>query len=185
MSKRRLIIIPGIGDRGRLYSLITPIWRWLGFDVHIFVFHWGDKHLAFDDALNGLLTFIDKFDSDRVYIIGTSAGGTAAINALSVRPQKIDKVVTVCTPHSVSPYLRKKLLIDSINIMNTGIMNMSNQQKTRILSMYGFCDPIVPYAKSKPVGINIKRVLFVGHGLPIFVSLTAYGASIRRFLLSN
>lgn len=183
MSKRQLIIIPGLSGRTWLYSCIKPLWSLLGFDVHIVCFNWGDKRLLFSDAMESLLNFVDNLNSKEVYVIGASAGGTAAVNALVARPNIIFRVVTVCTPYNVNPSLRNELLIQSIIELTASLKVTDKKLRDRLLPMYGYCDKVVPYNKSNPKNITSKRLLAVGHGLSIFLALTLYGGIIRRFLL--
>ncbi len=183
MSKRQLIIIPGLGDRGWLYACIKPLWLFLGFDVHIFVFHWGDKQSLFNDSIKSLLDFVDGLNSKEVYVIGASAGGTAAVNALIARPDIIVRAVTLCTTYNINPYIRNQLLIQSINHLSVSLSAADKKLRDKLLPVYGFCDLIVPYAISKPNNITSKRFLAVGHSQSIFLSLTLYSGLTKRLLL--
>lgn len=184
MSRKQLIIIPGLGDRGWLYNFVKPIWFLLGFDAHIFVFNWGDKRLTFAKAQANLLSFVDSLDAEEVYVIGCSAGGTAAVNALANR-DNIISVVTVCTPYVVFPYLKNKLLTESINCMTKNLHGMKSAQISKISALYGFYDLIVPYAKSKPKNIKTGRVYSLGHCFSISAALTVYSLLVKRRLLAK
>lgn len=184
MPKKQLIIIPGLGGRVWLYNFVKPIWTLLGFDVCIFNFHWGDNQLVFNDLLNSLLRFIDGLNSKEVYVIGVSAGGTVAVNALVSRPNSIIKIVTICAPYKLLPNQKNKLLIKSINRMIDNIQKMSDEKKSRISPIHGFCDLTVPYAKVKPENINVQRIFSIGHSFSIIMALTVYSGMVKSFLIA-
>ena len=78
-----LILIPGLGDRKWLYQLVCPLWRTRGFCPHVFTFGWEDAASNYHDKQNRLNNYIRDLNGD-VYIIGASAGGVAALNALAM-----------------------------------------------------------------------------------------------------
>ncbi|MGH7196173.1 MAG: hypothetical protein ACREGJ_00185 [Candidatus Saccharimonadales bacterium] len=179
--RRQLVIIPGLGDRGWLYCFIKPIWALFGYKVHIFVFGWNDERAAFKEAQNRLNTSI-KGLGDEVYLIGVSAGGTAAVNALAAHPTSITKLATVCTPYQQVPGLKNELLAQSINRTARNLAHMDSKTKAKILSVHGLYDQAVPVKYSEPDGIQRKSLLAIGHGLAVALALSVYSRSIRLFL---
>lgn len=177
--EKQLIIIPGLGDRVGLYRLAALIWKLRGYKVHIFSFGWEDKEEDFSAAIKRLVAYINNLHATRVNIIGVSAGGTAAVNALTLLPHKINKVITVATPYKQLSHLENTKLKTSIDRMiQTKISDLSS----RILSMHGLYDQTVPVEASKPEGIRTRRVYAVNHGCIVITSLTLYAAAIRRSL---
>lgn len=177
-TKTPLIIIPGLGDRAKLHRLVTPLWRLLGYEPYIFSFGWEDVTEDFTTALKRLTDYIDNLQTARLNIIGISAGGTAAVNALADRPQTIRRIVTVATPYSYRPHLKNQKLRDSIDHLNLDAHGL----KEKILSMHGLHDQTVPVHTSKPTGIRTRQVCMSGHVSIIVVCLTVYSVAIRRFL---
>ncbi len=153
--KKPLVIIPGLGDRARLYNLVAPVWRLLGYEPYIFSFGWEDTNENFESAIKRLTDYIDNFQATRVNIIGVSAGGTAAVNTLSLRPNVVKRVVTVATPYRYPTHLKNSKLKASIDYL--GRVDTENLG-VRILSMYGLYDQTVP--------INTSRIQVVR--LPIY-----------------
>ncbi len=185
VARKQLIIIPGLGDRGKLYRLFTPLWALYGFDVHTFVFGWDNSEVAFDNALGRLLSYTASLAVGKVYIIGISAGGTAAINALAEQPEIIAQVVTVCTPYARITHLTNKLLNQSINRTIANINSMNPETKAKIFSIHGIYDQVVSTTKSSPNGIAQKTLWSVGHGLTIFMAMTAYSHTTKRILVAE
>lgn len=177
-EKRQLIIIPGLGDRVRLYRLVIPVWKLLGYDVHIFSFGWEDVNEDFQAAIKRLVDYIDDLRATRVSIIGASAGGTAAINVLAERPQTVRRVVTIATPYRYLAHLENEKLKDSIDHIDLN----ANSIRLKILSTYGLRDQTVPPNISKPRGIYTKKLYAVNHGYIIAIALVAYCLNIRKFL---
>lgn len=178
-----LVIIPGLGDRIATYRLLIPIWRILGYDAHIFSFEWEDTTENFQSVFDRLLRHIDEYEGEAIYIIGVSAGGTAAVNALSTRPLIVRKVVTVATPYTYVPHLRNAKLMSSIEHLQQ--IRLDRLGKNNLLSIHGIYDQIVPIASSQPTGVRTYRVVAIVHSIIIAVSLTMYSVYIRRFLTSN
>ncbi len=179
---RHLIIIPGLGDRGGLYKLCVPLWSLLGYKVHIVVFGWENTGQDFAVALERLTQYVDNLGTDKCYVIGASAGGTAAINVLASRPDVIAGVVTVCTPYEAVPELGNERLHASVAAATVALDRMNTRQRKQILSIYALQDNVVPIAKSKPDGIKQKALFSFGHAVTIALSLSLYSATIRRFL---
>jgi len=132
-------------------------------------------------AQERLNAYIKNLDGP-LYVIGVSAGGTAAINALAGNPN-ITKVVTVCTPYTPSPHRPNKLIAHSIRHTRQTLAAMSGKTKTTILSLYALYDQVVPAAHNRPPGIRVKRLLAVGHGPAIATALFLYSWSIRSFFV--
>lgn len=78
-----LILIPGLGDRKWLYQLVCPLWRARGFCPHVFTFGWEGAVDNYNYKQNRLNNYIRNLNGD-VYLIGASAGGVAALNALAM-----------------------------------------------------------------------------------------------------
>lgn len=180
--KRHLVIIPGLSDRARLYRLFVPLWSLLGYEVHIFVFGWKNPSVNFTVALKRLVKYIDNLNTNKCYLIGVSAGGTAAINTLVARPEAIARVVTVCTPYSPMPKLGNNLLDLSLNRVAATLSHINTDLYGRILSVHAMYDGVVPVAKSKPNGIAQKALFSFGHGVTIGLALSVYSWAAERFL---
>jgi triacylglycerol esterase/lipase EstA (alpha/beta hydrolase family) len=177
--KKPLIIIPGLGDRAKQYRIVMPIWKLLGYEPYVFSFGWEDAHENFAVAIERLTDYIDNLHATRINIIGVSAGGTAAINALALRPSIVNRVVTVSTPYRFLPHLKNAKLKASIaQAKRIDVSGLGS----RVLSIHGLHDKTVPIGASKPEGVRARKVYMINHGFIIATSLTLYGVIIRRFL---
>lgn len=178
-TKKPLVIIPGLGDRAKLYRLIIPVWKLLGYEPYIFSFGWEDANESFAVAIKRLTTYIDDLHATRINIIGVSAGGTAAVNALSLRPNVIRRVVTVATPYRYLTHLKNSKLKASIDYL--GRVDVRNLEG-RILSMHGLYDQTVPIDVSSVQNVCTRKVYAISHSCIIITALTIYSLAIRRFI---
>src|SRR3989344_2322048 len=98
MKLHKVIIIPGLGDDLTKLKWVTKHWPKYGLEPVLHNIQWrsGDKH--FRPKLEKLLNTIDDLaiDGNKISLLGTSAGGSAVVNAFCLRKNKIHKVVNVC-----------------------------------------------------------------------------------------
>lgn len=178
-----IIIIPGVGDRSRAYEIFAVVWRLLGYEAHIIAFGWVDMASRLESKRTPFLKKIDAFDESRgVYLIGISAGGTAAVNTFAVRPSLVRKVITVCSPLNGFENLRNPLLAESIEQARSDLERMDAAQKQRILSVRALYDQVVNTKLSIFRGVKNTRVWSFLHAPTIFVALTFCAPRLRRFL---
>lgn len=178
LQKPKLIIIPGLGDRVRGYSILALVWKIFGYDTHIFSFRWESPSESFSVSFSRLLDYIDE-QSGEIYIIGASAGGAAAIHALYAREQVVQRVVTIATVSQYIPSLKNSKLKSSVeNLPN----NNTPEICQRILSVYGVYDQKVPVSLTKKLKARHCQIPMIGHALIIFTALTVYSYPIHSFL---
>lgn len=183
MKRPKLIIIPGLGDRGWLYTWNKFLWHLLGFDVEIFVFGWNNQ-LTYEAKLKRLLAVIDSTPTP-IYIIGVSAGGTAAITALYKRPEKIQCVATIATPYSAVPHLNNDTLSTAQRNAEMILNRLEPEQKQRIVCIYGLYDEKIPTLRRRLMGIRQSQIFIIGHGPIIFFALTFYSLKMRNLLIKR
>lgn len=178
---RQLIIIPGLGDHARFYGFFRLVWCSFGFETHIYAFGWDGRADDFEPKMQALLRYIDGFGAKQLYLIGVSAGGTVAVNALVTRPGVIAKIVTISSPYRKWTHTANKLLERSIKKLQSNLDASESDIKKRILSVHGISDNVVEVSRSKPTGVVHKQIQSIGHGLNIFLALTLFSAPVRRF----
>ncbi len=191
-----LILIPGLGDRKWLYRLVCPFWRARGFCPHVFAFGWEDAANDYYKKQNRLNNYIRNLEGD-VYLIGASAGGVAALNALVMdNSDRIKGVATIATPYVYRQRLRNETLARAISELASSLPNMQ-AKFTRITSFYGIHDQVIPPTdsrlnnrcikelnNSKFANTNYRQLTTCGHGLTIMAGLTVFGGRIAASLTS-
>lgn len=191
-----LILIPGLGDRKWLYQLVCPLWRTRGFCPHVFTFGWEGAASNYHDKQNRLNNYIRDLNGD-VYIIGASAGGVAALNALAMdNNDRIKGIATIATPYVYRQRLKNDTLARAISELASNLPSMQ-AKFTRITSFYSMRDQVVPptdsrlnnhYMKksnnNKIANINYQQLPTFGHGLTIAAGLTVFSKRIAVNLTS-
>lgn len=172
----RVIIIPGLGDRVAICRLFLPVWRLAGFSPLIHRVGWEDIQ-PLDEKLAQLDAVIAQQNTP-VYLVGLSAGGTMAINALARNP-RVKAVVTVSTPYVVMKKVGwPKLFVQSLK---QAIANSQGLPPRHILSLHGIHDGVIPASASQSPYVMHRRVPAVGHFLSIAVAMVAYPWYVKRF----
>lgn len=190
-----LILIPGLGDRKWLYRLVCPFWRARGFCPHVFAFGWEDAANDYHKKQNRLHDYIRNLEGD-VYLIGASAGGVAALNALAMdSSDKIKSVATIATPYVYRQRLRNETLARAISELSNNLPAMQ-AKFIRITSFYGIYDQVVSPndshlnathrinqpTNSEFVNIDYQQLPTFGHGLTIAAGLTVFGEQLEQSL---
>jgi hypothetical protein len=193
--KHTLILIPGLGDDANKLSVITKYWKKYGFKLIINPFGWGDKSTIFEDKLNKLLELIDKNarSVEKISLIGTSAGGSAGINAFCLRKSVINKVINICGRLKVGDTkgfrsyktrtASSPAFASSVKICESNLKSLSRKDLSKILTIrakYG--DELVPSETTIIEGATNIELPTLGHLLSITMALTVYASKIRKFL---
>lgn len=176
-----LIIVPGIGDATPVYYSFARRWAKLGYDAQVISFGWNQTTADLPSKLDAFARQLSRFNTSELYLIGISAGGTAVINMLAEDP-RIKRVIAVCTPLDTMQGLRNPLLAESIARAKRHLTIMSDEQKQRILSTYGFYDQVVHVTLSNIRGIPTKRIFGLIHAPTIYIAMQLYARQLSRFL---
>ena len=192
-----LILIPDLGDRKWLYQLVCPLWRARGFCPHVFAFGWEDAANDYHKKQNRLHDYIRNLEGD-VYLIGASAGGVAALNALAMdNNDRIKGIATIATPYVYRQRLKNETLARAISELASNLPNMQ-AKLARIASFYSIHDQVVlpnnsqsntahcikKLNDSKFADINYRQLPTFGHGLTVAAGLTVFSKRIAVSLTS-
>ena len=183
-----LILIPGLGDRKWLYQPVCPLWRARGFCPHVFAFGWEDAVNDYHKKQNRLHDYIRNLEGD-VYLIGASAGGVAALNALAMdNNDRIKGIATIATPYVYRQRLKNETLARAIDELSNNLPAMQ-AKLAHVTSFYGMRDQVVPPIDSQPndsefADVNYRQLPTFGHGLTIAAELTVFSKRIAVNLTS-
>lgn len=196
-DQQTVIIIPGLGDREKGIKFITNFWKKNQFDPIIFPVRWSNNE-NFEQKLNRLLTLIDELKNKGkvISLVGTSAGGSVAINAFIRRKKLIYKVVNICGRLKVGPTegwrsfksttSHHKAFAQSILFLenNAKLLNPGNRKKIMTMTaMFG--DELVPKETNSFEGAYNVSIPTFEHMTSIILSLTLFSNKIFSFLRSN
>lgn len=182
----KVIIIPGLGDGNQKVKWATNHYRKYGLDplVHNIWWRRGEKH--FEPKLHKLTDLIDKLfeEGNKVSLVGTSAGGSAVMNAFVARRKKIYKVVSICgrlrkgsekgfrsfgakTAGSVA-------FKESVLMFEQSEPILTKKDRKRIMTIRALFDELVPGNTAYIDGANNKRIKSVEHMFSIWMGLSFY-----------
>lgn len=191
----KIVIVPGLGDGGKLFRFMVKSW-WRMFPNEIHVFGWRDKGAKLIDKQNSLLQRIDDLAKDgrKVYLVGTSAGGSAVLNAFMARRSVVSGVVNVCgrlrEGVGVRPTLKRaactsEIFAQSVKSCESDLNSLTNSDLKKILTISPIYDEIVP---TSTVGIEGATNIIVPtffHGVGIRCSIIFLRSKIINFLISK
>lgn len=189
----QVIIIPGLGDRTAFIEKATLNWRKRGLEPEVVPFCWGDASSSFDDKLSYLLTIVDqRATKGEVSLVGTSAGGSAAVNALLERPDQIMRVVNICgrlkrglgglrsleRMSSSNPAFRH-----SVELLEDRMKSVTPEQRLRMMTVRALLgDEYVPADTIAIPGSNNIVIPTGEHIFSIGAALTVFSKPILDFL---
>lgn len=190
MTKHIVLYVPGLGDTnisGRQKLLAT--WRYKNVRIEACSMNWQvDEPLT--HKLERLVARIDELQSSgqKVSLIGESAGASAVINALKLRPNMLNAVILLCGksqhPDRIGIHLRHKnpRLYESVALSHEYIQTMPIEQKAKVLNLHPIADPVVPVWETKIVGVRNAKMPSFGHATSIVFGMTIWSFRIVQFI---
>jgi hypothetical protein len=191
----KVIIIPGLSDETKYIRFITRNWKNYGVEPIIYPIGWHDESQTFQSKLHRLLTFIDALvkNGNRVSLIGTSAGGSAALNAFIERKNTVRKAINICgrlrtgdqkgyrsfeTRTQTSPSFA-----ESIKLAESKEGQLTKTNRKKIMTVRALFDELVPNDTIVVEGAYNMKIPTVEHIFSITMALTLFLNHVISFLL--
>lgn len=192
MKKHHIIIIPGIPSFGFCIKILSFPFYLFGYIPHVVNIRWTDEQDTFHIKLKRLLKVVDSlFEKGNVSLIGLSAGGSMALNALLLRKSKIQKVITICSRWKklngeLSQGMKKhKAFCESVERIEKDEPSLTLIDRSKILTIRALYDEMVnPRVIPFSGATNICFPLLF-HGPTIVLSLSLFSYVIFRFMKTN
>lgn len=196
LSDNIVIIIPGLGDRIiKPLELAVAPWRLYGLEPVVYRIGWRDGETSFKPKLQKLLDRINFFSQNgvKVSLVGTSAGGSAALNAFIARKNTIHRVINVCgrlrvglaTGFRSFDYQSKSSLAfaESVKLCEAQQEIISSNDRHKIMTVKAmFGDELVPSETVTIDGAYNIGVPTFEHMFSISMSLTLFSRLLLDFL---
>lgn len=195
-AEHLVIVVPGLGDHRKANDFLidhsTRRWREHGLDPIIHKVGWHDGG-DFDSKLQKLLDLIshEKEKGKKVSLVGTSAGGSAVLNAFSEIPDKISGVVSVASrlrsggsgPRSLeSRGAASPAFIEAVKRFERQEDKLTDEDRLKVMTMRALIDELVPDETAQMRGAHNVRIPMIEHGLSIYSALTFFSNPIIDFL---
>ncbi len=193
--KTKLIIITGLDDGVGRLQFITRNWKTkYGIEVFVQRMDWKGKDQDFEKKLKRIINKIDEFSSRgyKISLLGTSAGGSVAINAYILRKNKINKVINVGgrlregvgTIPSLEQATRNSISFkESVLRCERNLKLLTKTDKQKILTIRPLYDEVAPISLMTIKGATNIQILSLEHTFSIFLALTVYKRTIVNFLM--
>ncbi|MBU1886074.1 hypothetical protein KKE34_05745 [Patescibacteria group bacterium] len=178
-----------------LLKAATNHWRKQGLEPIIHPIGWHDGEDSFEPKLHQLIEVIDRFAEagDKVSLVGTSAGGSAALNAFIERRETIHRVINVCGRLRVGPTTgfrsfeskskTSPAFAEAVKLCEAQESTLSDSDKQKIMTMRAlFGDELVPSETTILQGAYNTTVPTAEHVLSIGSSLTVFSKPLIVFL---
>ena len=194
LSTHEVLIVPGLSDGMSWPSWMVRNWNQkYGLTPSFHTMPWKDSSPHFEPKLQRFLSEIDSLTKKgkRVSLIGTSAGGSAVLNAFTLRQNDIHKVVNICgrlkTGENTHPTLEQAgknsaSFIESVQMFEEAEKSLDYDVRKNILTVRPLYDEIVPISTMAVEGSCDLQIISVEHMLNIAVALTLYSKQITNFL---
>lgn len=192
-KRHQIIIIPGLSDKTEKLKWVTRWWRKENLYPYLYPFGWQDNSTNFETKFNKLVQLIDKLSKQGdVSILGISAGGSAAFNALLKRSKIIKRAVNVCGRLRAGKHKWRSLdkMASKSRSFKESVLYFQKQEtktppllKSRLMTVTPmFGDELVPAdTSSLPGAYNIKMPTGE-HLLSITMALTLFIKPIIKFI---
>ncbi|KKR15457.1 MAG: hypothetical protein UT42_C0001G0014 [Candidatus Falkowbacteria bacterium GW2011_GWA2_39_24] len=197
-KEHKVIIVQGLGRDASKLVWITRFWKKYGLNPIVYSVGWHDTEEGFVPKLNRLLDLIDKLfeEGDIVSLIGTSAGGSAVINAFAKRKQQIASVVNICGRLRVGTHkgihsfeirtASSPAFAESVRMCEQEIEQLSSDDKDRIMTVRPLLgDELVPADTVIINGAHNVVIPSGEHVLSIALSLSLLSAEMISFLVKS
>ncbi len=192
-----VLIVPGLGDRTNWLEWMARDWaQKYGINLQPHVMPWSGNEQTFQPKLERFLTRIDSLTKEgrRVSLIGTSAGGSAVINAFTQRQNDLHKVVNVCgrlrTGGVAYPPLehvaeKHPAFMESLYMLEEAEKSLDYDARQNILTVRPLFDEVVPVSTMTVEGACNVQIISVEHMINIATAMTIYSGNITKHLLSE
>jgi len=189
-----VIIVPGLGDKIYTSTIILWYFRRYGLKPIVHPVGWHDSDNTFRPKLNPLVKLIDNYHrgGNKVSLIGTSAGGSAVLNAFIERKKVVYRVVNVCGRLRVgattgfrsftSKTKSSPSFAESVKLVEVGEGELTISDRRRILTIRPIFDEVVPADTQILTGAKNIQIPVIGHGMGIALALTIFSRPIFQFL---
>lgn len=155
--------------------------------VELVSMHWSDP-MPLEPRFYQLLQRIDQLHQQghTISLIGFSAGASAAITALTQRPNHINKVVTICgkiqgdIPDSIKEL--NPCFAESLRLLDQTKPQLTPTSKQRLRTYFSPWDAVVPADQAVLDGVAQHSFKIPGHNLTCAYIILCQRRQIKHFL---
>lgn len=176
-----------------MFRVVASSWKRFGLSPVVHDMRWRDQQQKFRSALNSLITQIDSLHAGGgiISLVGTSAGGSAVLNAFARRSEKIHRAVNICGRLRAGEHVYPTLdaasrssasFRESVELFERTEPRLSKKEREKILTIRALYDETVPVSTIPVDGATNIQITLVEHNLTIAAAMTVYSKRIANFL---
>lgn len=185
-QRTHIIYTPGLGDRyDPLRRACLWLWRLYGVQVTMVPMRWtSDEKYA--DKRARVEKILTATTSERIILIGESAGGSMALSLYAAQLGTVAGAMTLCGKNTrsdnVSPYIysRNPAFRESMLQAESSVKLLSKMQRTKFVSVVPLYDATVPVKQTLIPDCQKITLPVVGHLLSILAMLTVYAPLVTH-----
>jgi pimeloyl-ACP methyl ester carboxylesterase len=191
--KDYIIVIPGLFPRKKFFNKLVNHGQKESIQGEIFWVNWYSRKDDYSTIQEKLLKRIDELREKnfRIFLIGTSAGGTLALNAFTKRNKEIHRMVFICSPmsdeNSLTLTIGKKispLFRESLETCKKQKDLINELERKNILVVIPHRDELVPVPAMRIDGAKTLKINTNEHFMSINYAMTERFNEIYSHLTS-
>lgn len=188
--RRHVIYLPGVNDNKIGQRILVKHWYIYGVRPHYHYIGWADTYETFTQKLNKLLQRIDILNGSGkvVSLVASSAGASMAIHALAERPDKLQRVITICgklrRPETVNDHYRLGFppFFESISSLGDSLKKIDKSTLHKVVNIRPIYDNVVDVEDMGIDGCRSYRIATRGHAMSISLALTFFAPRIIKLI---
>ncbi len=194
LKEKTTIIVPGLGDEISWLKLLTLHWQLVGVNVVFCQLNWRDQQ-PFQPKLKKLAKVIGDLtrQGHQVSLVGTSAGGSAVLNAFLENSDLVHRVANVCgrlkvgSTSGLRAFSKKTstspAFAESVELFESREHFLTDLQRSKILTVRPFFgDELVPADTVSVRGARNIVIPSIEHALSIGLALSLFSSPLLAFL---
>ena len=190
-KEHHVIYIPGLKDQKKSYEMLINRWASFGIVPHVHRMGWHDGE-SFRPKLKRLVSEVNGFleNGAAVSLVGSSAGGSAALNTLLEQPQ-ISGVVNLSgrlrAGENVYPTLgwagrNSASFRESVLLFESREPEIPEELREKVLVITPIWDQLVPKSTAQLRGAHNQILPSAEHMLSGLLGITIFSQRIINFL---
>jgi pimeloyl-ACP methyl ester carboxylesterase len=189
-----VLYLPGLGRSQWLYSIPAYLWRRHGLDARVYPWDWYDLE-TFECKLKRLIRNVDQLRKKytAVSLVGSSAGGSVALNMLLMHPRLVHRVINIGgrlrpgIEHGIQGYTRRTASSaafgESVLYFSSHEHRLSQDQRKRIMTIRPrFGDELVPADTVGVWGAKNITIPTIEHVISNALAFTLFSRLLQDFI---
>lgn len=188
--KTHIIYVPGIlDDIGHVQGILVKLWRFWGVKSYTHSMPWVGK-ADYANKQKRLVALIENLSvrGGSVYLVGSSAGASAVLNAYIDNKSLISGICLICPKVNNANNVGSKIskenpsFIQSLKILDANLKRLDAEDKRKVVSFISPRDGLVPYRDSTIPGVTEHKLPPLRHNAAILYAISFGFAKIQSAL---